>query len=130
MIIKQVSVFLQNRAGSAHKVSKTLAEAGVNIATFSIADGADFGILRMVLSDTEKGVKALKKAGMSVFTNDVVSATCPNETGSLASLFNILSEKGVSVEYMYAFQDGNVAKAILRPKNVKLCNSIIEEIQK
>jgi len=129
MIIKQVSVFLENRAGSAEKITKILATAGVNIATFCIADGADFGILRMVLSDTEKGVKALKDAGMSVFVNDVVSAICPNETGSLASLFNHISSKGVSIEYMYAYQDGNVAKAILRPKDVELCNTIIENIK-
>jgi len=129
MIIKQVSVFVENKAGSAEKITKILASAGVNIATFCIADGSDFGILRMVLSDTEKGVKALKDSGMSVFINDVVSATCPNETGSLANLFNIISSQGVSVEYMYAYQDGNIAKAILRPKDVELCNKIIESIK-
>lgn len=127
MIITQVSVFLENKAGSVERVATLLGDAGINIKTFTLDDGADFGILKMILSDAEAGYTILENAGLSVLKNDVVSVECPNMVGSISKLLKKLKEAGVSVEYIYSFQDGDVAKAILRSKDAARCNAIAEQ---
>lgn len=127
MIVEQISVFVENKAGSIEKVTKVLADANIGIRTFCTEDGSDFGILRMLVSDPEKAESVLKENGFSAFRNKVVAAKCANKTGSLSYLLNKLSEKNISVEYMYAFQDNDEAKVVLRTKDIELCNTIIEE---
>ena len=90
MIIKQVSVFLENKSGRLNEVTKILSNAEVNISAFTIADTSDFGILRMIVSDPEMACSVLKENDFSVKTTDVVLAKTPNKTGSLSKLLGIL----------------------------------------
>ncbi len=127
MIVDQISVFVENKAGSIEKVTKVLADAGIGIRTFCTEDGSDFGILRMLVTDPEKAESVLKNNEFNAFRNKVVAAKCANKTGSLSYLLNKLAERNVSVEYMYAYQDNDEAKVVLRTKDIELCNTIIEE---
>ena len=109
MIIKQLSVFLENREGRLDDVLKVLAEKDVNIVALSLADTSDYGMLRMIVSDPHKGRQALKEAGITAMLTDVVALRVPHATGSLSKAMHQIVEGKVNVEYMYAFANGNDA---------------------
>lgn len=114
MTIKQLSVFLENREGRLDEVLKTLGENEVNIVALSLADTADYGMLRLIVSDPEKGKQVLKEAGITSMLTDVVALRVPHATGSLSRAMHELVQGGINVEYMYAFANGADASAILK----------------
>ncbi|OFX62354.1 MAG: amino acid-binding protein, partial [Bacteroidetes bacterium GWB2_41_8] len=103
MIIKQLSVFLENKTGRLNEVTQILGNAGINMSAFSVADTSEFGILRMIVSDPEKALSILKEAEFSVRLTDVICLNSPNEPGALARALNILSGESVFIEYLYAY---------------------------
>lgn len=121
MIIKQLSVFLENKSGRLTEVTEILGEACINISALSIADTSEYGILRMVVSDPDKAWQVLKNAAFSVSLTDVVCLSTPNEAGSLAKALRILSLEKISVEYMYAFSMGEKALVVIRTENIQKC---------
>lgn len=127
MIIKQVSVFLENKSGRLSEVTEILGNSGINISAFTIADTSDFGILRLVVSDPDKAREVLKENAFSVQTTEVILAKTPNTPGSLTRLLKVLNEGGSFIEYMYAFSmDNNSAVIVLRPTNIQKCMQILE----
>ena len=112
--IQQLSVFLENREGRLDDVLKVLAENEVNIVALSLADTSDYGLLRMIVSDPQKGRTALKEAGITAMLTDVVALRVPHATGSLSKAMHQIVEGEVNVEYMYAFANGNDAAAVLK----------------
>ena len=100
MIIKQLSVFLENKTGRINEVTRILGEEGVNLSAFSMAETADFGILRVIVSDPDKALEALKKHHFGVSLTDVVCLNCPNTPGALAKALGYLSDENVFIEYM------------------------------
>ena len=112
--IQQLSVFLENREGRLDEVLKVLAGNDVNIVALSLADTSDYGMLRMVVSDPNKGRTALKEAGITAMLTDVVALRVPHATGSLSKAMHQIVEGKVNVEYMYAFANGNDAAAVLK----------------
>lgn len=114
MTIKQLSVFLENREGRLDEVLKTLGENDVNIVALSLADTADYGMLRMIVSDPEKGKAVLRAAGITSMLTEVVAIRVPHATGSLSKAMHELMSGGVNIEYMYAFANGADASAVLK----------------
>ena len=112
--IQQLSVFLENREGRLDDVLKVLAENEVNIVALSLADTSDYGMLRMIVSDPQKGRTALKEAGITAMLTDVVALRVPHATGSLSKAMHQIVEGEVNVEYMYAFANGSDAAAVLK----------------
>lgn len=112
--IQQLSVFLENREGRLDDVLQVLADHDVNIVALSLADTSDYGMLRMVVSQPEKGRDALKAAGITAMLTDVVALRVPHATGSLSKAMHQLVEGKVNVEYMYAFANGSDAAAVLK----------------
>lgn len=125
--IQQLSVFLENREGRLDEVLKTLADHEVNIVAMSLADTSDYGMLRMIVSDPEKGKRVLKEAGITAMLTDVVALRVPHATGSLSKAMHQIVEGGVNVEYMYAFANGNDASAVLKCDNPKRVVEILLE---
>ena len=113
MTIKQISIFLENKPGQLAEICRALAKADVNIATLSLADTADFGIVRMIADDHVKGCEVLAKAGFTVRETDVVMVTVPDRPGGMAELMEKLDRAGVNIEYSYAYALGQGDKAIL-----------------
>lgn len=106
MRMKQVSVFAENRAGRLKTLLAVLARAEINIRALSIADTADFGIVRMILSDTDGGLEAIRAAGFAASTNDVLRVEVPDQPGGLLqAVAEPLAAAGVNIEYVYAFAD-------------------------
>ena len=117
MTIKQLSVFLENREGRLDEVLKTLGTNDVNIVALSLADTADYGMLRMIVSDPQKGKAVLKEAGITSMLTDVVALRVPHATGSLSQAMHEIVQAGINVEYMYAFANGADASAVLKSDN-------------
>ncbi|MDR2610853.1 MAG: ACT domain-containing protein [Clostridiales Family XIII bacterium] len=103
MTIEQLSIFVENQPGRLAEITGILAGADIDLRAMSIADTADFGILRIIVSDTEKALHTLKNAGCAVSVTKVLAVGLTDEPGSLAKVIRVLSDNGVSVEYLYAF---------------------------
>ena len=128
MIIKQVSVFLENKTGRINNVTKVLAENGINMNAFSMAETTEFGILRLIVSDVEKAVEALRGANFAVMLTDVICISCPDVAGSLAHILDKLAEQNIFIEYMYAFAQGENANIVIRPNDITKCEKVLEGI--
>ena len=122
-----MSIFLENKSGRLTEVTEALGRAGVNLSAMSIADNSDFGILRCIVSDPDKAYRVLKEEHFAVKITDVIGFTCPNTSGSLAIVLKYLSDRGVFIEYMYSFANGNVANIVIRPNDLESCVRILEE---
>ena len=127
MTIKQLSVFLENREGRLDEVLSTLGANDVNIVALSLADTADYGMLRMIVSDPQKGKAVLKEAGITSMLTDVVALRVPHATGSLSKAMHELMSNGVNVEYMYAFANGSDASAILKSDEAEKVVTILRK---
>jgi hypothetical protein len=116
MLLKQISIFLENKSGRLAEVTALLGRAGVNIRALTLADTADFGILRLIVNDVEKAEKALKEGGFTVGQTEVVAVEVPDRPGGLADILALLGKAAVNVEYMYAFvaKSGGNAVVIFR----------------
>lgn len=116
MEVAQVSVFLENRSGGLAEVVDALARGGVDIKALSLADMADFGILRIIVDDPEATRRLLKEAGFTAEKTRVVAIEVPDRPGGLAETLHALRRDGINVEYMYsaARRSGECAIVILR----------------
>lgn len=113
MTINQISIFLENKPGQLAGICRALAKENVNIATLSLADSADFGIVRMIVDDHVRGCEVLTRAGFAVIQTEVVMATVPDRPGGMAEIMEKLDAAGVDIEYSYAYALGNGGQAIL-----------------
>jgi hypothetical protein len=111
MEIKQISVFLENNAGRLGEVTRVLAEAGVNMRAISIADTADFGILRIIVDQTDNALQALSAAGFTTRLTKVAAVEINDTPGSLAYVMELFQKSQVNIEYLYAFLEGRAGKA-------------------
>ena len=119
MIIRQLSIFLENRTGRINEVARVLADNGINMQAFSMAETADFGLLRLIVPDVERAVEVLRAENIAVMVTDVLCVNCPNVPGSLSEVLEKLASNNVFIEYMYAFSDGDSANVIIRPNNIE-----------
>jgi hypothetical protein len=113
MKIRQISVFIENKVGRIMEITEVLGHNGINIRALSLADTSDFGILRMIVSDIGKAMTVLKDRGFIVKESFVVAVEVPDKPGGLAAVLKLLGEKGINVEYMYAFFEQPQNKALL-----------------
>ena len=118
MVIQQLSIFLENKAGRLNDVAALLGKAGVNMTAFSLADNSDFGILRVIVSDPHKAQEVLKTQKFAVSLTDVIHLQIANTPVSLSNVLAVLADAGMYIEYMYAFSEGNGANVIIKPDNV------------
>ncbi len=113
MKFKQLSVFVENQPGRLAAVAKTLGDAGINIMAMTIAETREFGVVRMIVADPDAGMKALKDAGFTVMTTNVLAIEVPNKPGALGKVLDTFTKAGINVEYMYAFVAKKADAAIL-----------------
>ncbi|MBP3294155.1 MAG: acetolactate synthase [Clostridia bacterium] len=126
MAIRQLSVFAENKTGALYEITKSLAAARIDIRAFSIADTANFGVLRLLVKEPTKAAHVLSENGNIVSVDDVVGVKIPDIAGGLSDILRITTAKNISIAYLYAFvsrETGN-AYVILRVDN----NDHVEEI--
>ena len=129
MIIKQISVFVENKSGRLAQITKVLADNHIDIRALSLADTTKFGILRFIVNEPERAEQALRDAGLTVSITDVIAVSVEDQPGGLSYPLSLLDEKGISVEYIYAFVGAPHDKAfvILRVEDNQLAAEVLKE---
>jgi hypothetical protein len=122
--VSQLSVFVENRAGHLADTLETLAQGRVNVRSFTIADTADYGILRLVVDDPEMAKGLLQASGYAVVEHPVVCAVLPDEPGALAAVARIVSESGLDIEYIYL---GAGDSLLLRTEEVERLEALLAD---
>jgi len=120
MTIRQISVFVENKPGAMVSITQALGKAGVDLRALSLADTQDFGILRMIVDDTDKAKQALAAIGCFTTVSDVLAAEIPDTPGAMTELIGKVAETGLNIEYTYAFISPVNRKAyiVLRIKDI------------
>lgn len=134
MAIKQLTVFLENKAGKLSEIIKRISDAEVNIRAVSIADSSDCGILRLIVSDPKKAKIAL--ADEYILSEiDVIAVKMTDKAGSLSKILTVLDKAGINIDYMYAFTapalgayvvfrvgDNEAAESVLKQNGMEMLN--------
>ncbi|MDR0375296.1 MAG: ACT domain-containing protein [Treponema sp.] len=113
MELKQITVFLENKVGRLGEVTRVLAEAGVNMRAISIADTADFGILRIIVDQHDKALQALNEAGFTTRITIIAAVEVEDEPGGLARVMELFQKSQVNIEYLYASLENKAGKAVV-----------------
>jgi hypothetical protein len=113
MLVEQIAVFLENKSGRLAEITSTLAKNSINIRALSVADTADFGILRLIVDRVEDAKTVLKENGFTVGITNVIAVEVADKTGGLASVLQCIQKAGINVEYMYAFVNKTGENAVL-----------------
>lgn len=113
MRIKQLSIFVENKTGRLHSIVDVLSKGNINLRALSIADTTDFGILRVIVDDSDAAKTALAEVGVISKITDVIAVKIDDKTGGLASVLDALSDSGISIEYMYAFLGREAGRALM-----------------
>jgi hypothetical protein len=129
MILEQISVFVENRAGAVADITQTLAEAEIDIKALTLADTGDFGVLRLIVDAPKKALAVLKLAGSVASLTPVVVVKMGNEPGSVAKITRLLADAGVSLEYIYAFvaREAGTAYAVLRMESAESGETVLRQ---
>lgn len=129
MLIKQISVFVENKTGRLQETTQVLADAGVNIRALSIADTADFGILRMIVDKPDAAQKALNNASMTMSISSVLALCVEDIPGGFNKAVKVLSDNDISIEYMYAFNTEyhKLASIIIRVNDNQKAIKVLKE---
>ena len=129
MAVKQISIFVENKEGRIKKAIDTLAKENINIRALSIADTTKYGILRLIVSDNEKAIEALEKDAFIVKENEVIILAVPDEPNVLNSTLAVFDEKGINLEYLYAFVSSKTDEAIvvMRLENMEKATDALKE---
>lgn len=128
-MIKQISIFLENKKGQLSEITGVLAESNINISAMNIAETADYGLLRLIVNDTDKALEALKSAGFITHVSDVVSVMVPDEPGGLHNILIKLADADINIKYMYSvfsLTDGQ-ARLIFKVEDCEKAERILKE---
>ena len=127
-MLKQLTVFVENKQGTLVDITDTLATNGVNLRALSIADTQDFGLLRLIVNDNDTASAALKDKGYVLKVTDVIGVKIGDQPGKLSKALSILAEAGINVEYLYAFmaRTQKHAYVVLRPTDNAAAETALE----
>lgn len=103
MLIKQLSIFIENKKGHLASITKVICDAGIDIRAISVFDSSEFGILRLVVNDPYKAAELLKEAGHVAKMTDVLAVEPEDRIGAMYRIFDTLSDNDINVEYVYSF---------------------------
>jgi len=113
MKVEQIAIFLENESGRLSEITRVLADNNVNIRSLSLADTADFGILRLIVDKVDEAERSLKERGFTVGKTHVIAVEVPDKVGGLASVLKALEAAALNIEYMYAFVNKSGENAVM-----------------
>ena len=127
MIVKQLSIFIENKAGTLRDITNLLGSNNINIRSLQIADSTDFGILRLIVDNASKALELVKNNGYTAKLTDVISVVVPDKPNGLNDLLKILSDNNIEINYLYVFIGKNNlgAEAILKAENIDEVEAIL-----
>jgi len=112
-MLKQITLFAENKPARLTSATKILSENGINIRAFTIADTGEFGIIRFVVDDADASLRHLRKAGFTVSETQVIGLEMPDKPGALFEISRALSDNEINIDYAYAYASATPDKAIL-----------------
>ncbi len=118
MLVKQVSIFVENTTGRIADVTRILAGAGIDLKAMTIADAADFGILRCIVEDSETAKKILNENGFNASISEVIAVSLANQPGGFHKVLQILADEKVGVKYIYSTIKSAAGEAVIMMKAV------------
>ncbi len=128
MTVKQLSVFIENRQGRLGEVLAVLKKNDVNILSLSLADTTEYGLLRILVNNPEKGKDMLIAEGYSSMLTDILVIKIPHTAGSLQNILEVIAKKNVNIEYMYGLSiDGADASVAMKTNDIELACSVLKE---
>ena len=113
MSVYQISLFLENRAGQLAEVTRVLADNAIDMRAISIAETADYGVLRLIVDDAERATFILHQHGFILSMTPVSVVCVPDEIGGLAPVLEALAKGNMDVEYMYSLFTHKEGKAYM-----------------
>ena len=125
MFVKQLCVFIENKHGKFQEVTNVFAEYGINMISLSLSDSTDYGVARLIVSDTDKAQKALAANGFASVVNDIMAVKLDNKLGELNKLVKELNAEDVDVQYVYALTSGKEAAILIKTLDDKKAEKII-----
>ncbi len=128
-MIKQISIFLENKCGRLVRVTQILGKHNINIRALTIADTSDFGILRIIVDNPDKAHQVLKEEGFIVTETDVVAVEVPDNPGGLAEVLGYFEEECINIEYLYSFVEKPAQDALIlmRLEDIERGIKVLEE---
>lgn len=122
MLVKQISVFLENKSGRLAEVTRTLKDNLIDIRALYIADTTEYGILRMIVDQPEKALEVLSAAGFTVSSTFVIAIAIADRPGTLDDALETLSSGSISVDYLYAYvgRASNDAIVVIRVEDPQM----------
>lgn len=129
-MVKQISVFMENRSGRLNHLLKILSENNINICSLSIADTGEYGIARIIVQDHEKACKAIKDNGMTACETDILAIEVDDTPGSLYAATKLLADNNINVEYAYSAIPASQGKAIIivRVDDIEGAKKVISKV--
>ena len=127
MIVKQLSIFIENKSGAVSYITDLLGKNNINILSLQIADSTDFGILRLTVDDAVKALEIVRNEGYTSKLTDVISVVVPNKPNGLNELLRLLTENNIEIDYLYVYigKNNQDAEAILKTSNIKEVEDIL-----
>ena len=121
MLVKQLSVFMENRPGRLYKLTHALGQEGIDFVTLSIADTKDYGIVRFIARDNDRAYEILKQAGFTVGQTELIGVEVEDKPNALAEVIALLEEENINIEYLYSFvlTNHNSAKILMRVEDTE-----------
>ena len=128
MLVKQLSVFMENRPGRLFKLTNALGKEGIDFVTLSIADTKDFGIVRFIARDNERAYESLKKEGFTVGQTELIGVEVDDKPNALAEVVALMEEANMNIEYLYSFvlTNHNSAKILMRVEDTDRAVRLLE----
>ena len=127
MVVKQLSIFVENKAGAVSFITNLLGSNNINIRSLQIADSTDYGILRLIVDDPNKSLELVKNAGYTAKLTEVISVVVPDKPNGLNDLLKILTDNNVEINYLYVFIGKNNlgAEAILKTNDLNQVETLL-----
>ncbi len=127
MVVKQLSVFIENKSGAVNHITKLLGSNDINIRSLQIADSTDYGILRLIVDDSAKALELVKGANYTAKLTDVISVVVPDKPNGLNDLLKLLADNNIEIDYLYVFIGKNNlgAEAILKTADLASVETLL-----
>ena len=125
--ISQLSIFLENKSGRLHEIMEIIGKANIRIIAAMVADTSEYGILRLITTDTPEAYRILRENNVSANLSEVTALFCDPQAGTFFEKLKPFSQEGIGIEYMYCFSAGERAILIFRVRDPKQAERIIEK---
>lgn len=128
-LVKQLSVFLENRPGRLYNLTDTLGRAGIDIVSLSVADTRDFGIVRFIARDNDAAYAVLKEAGFAVGETELIGIGVEDKPNAMGEVIALMDGAGINIEYLYSFvlNGTGTARVLLCVEDTERAVKIMEE---